>query len=70
MNIKRWILIVLGGVVIVVTYLSDLLRGGREISLGPRSYTVITFGILLIIIGIVFFEKKKDRKKEENRNGN
>lgn len=70
MNIKRWILIVLGSVIIAFTFLSDLLRGGREISLGPRSYTIITLGILLIIVGIVFFEKKKDGKKEENRNGN
>ncbi len=63
-------MVVLGSVVVVVTYSLDLLRGGSEISLGPRSYTVITFGILLIIVGIVFCGKKKNGKKGESNNGN
>ncbi len=65
MKIARWILIIFGSIVVAATYLLDLLKGGREILLGPRSYTVITFGILLVIIGIVFFSKEKNRKKEE-----
>ena len=65
MKIARWILIGLGSVIIAITYLLDLFKGSSEISLGPRSYTVITFGILLVIIGIVFFGKNKGKQKED-----
>ena len=60
MKAVRWILIMLGSLIIAMIYLLDLIRGGSEISLGPRSYTVITFGMLLVIIGIVFFGSKKE----------
>jgi len=57
MKLAGWVLIVTGTLIVIATYGLDIIRGSEEITLGPRSYTVITFGIVLAIIGIVFFKK-------------
>lgn len=55
----KWILVVSGGMIAGLTYFADFIKGRAELNLGPKSYTVITVGILLVIIGFVFFSKKK-----------
>ena len=62
MKIIKWTLIFLGSVISAGTYFSDPIIRHKAIELRPKSYTVLTFGILLIIIGVVFFDNKKKEK--------
>ena len=55
----RWILIITGSIIVICTYGLDFIKGAEEITLGPKVYTLITFGLLLVLIGIIFFNKKK-----------
>lgn len=50
--------VIAGIIVIVFTCFYDLIAGKGIIVLGPKSYTMLVIGTLLIIIGAVFFRKK------------
>jgi len=62
MKTTKWTLIFLGSVISAVTCFSDPIIRHKAIEFGPKSYTILTFGIFLIIIGVVFFDNKKKEK--------
>lgn len=58
MSIKKLVLVISGIFVVVFSYFFDLIVGREEIILGPKSYTAIAVGVLLIIIGLALPRKK------------
>ncbi len=55
------LLLIWGIVIIIATCLFDLIARKGEIILGPKSYTAITIGAVIIIAGILSLVKNKKK---------
>ncbi len=53
----KW-LIGLGIAIIVLTSLSDIIMGKGQIIFGPKSYSALAAGIILVVVGMTFRKKK------------
>ncbi len=52
----KW-LIGLGIAIIVFTSLSDIMMGKGETVFGPKSYSALAAGIILVVVGVAFRKK-------------
>ncbi|MBA7654555.1 hypothetical protein ES703_62435 [subsurface metagenome] len=52
-------LLIVGVVIVILTYFYDLIVGKGEIILGPKSYSAMGLGAILIITGLVLMKRKK-----------
>lgn len=56
---KKGLKLLLPGIVIIlVAYFFDLITGKGEIILGPKSYTALVMGTVMVLVGLLRLRKK------------